>query len=75
LRDDIPFGHKFALHDIAQGDEILKYGMPILRALQTIPAGQWVHTHNGRSDRWGVQNEDLGVLPSVKGNLLRTEQT
>lgn len=75
LHDDIPFGHKFALHDIAQGNEILKYGMPILRALQPIPAGHWVHTHNGRSDRWGTQNEDLGVLPSVKDNLMRTERT
>ena len=67
LRDDIAFGHKFALHDMHTGDQILKYGMPILKAQQPISTGQWVHTHNGRSDRWGPQNEDSVILMTPAG--------
>jgi hypothetical protein len=67
LRDDIAFGHKFALHDMNPGDQILKYGMPILKAQQPIGAGEWVHTHNGRSDRWGPQNEDSVILMAPTG--------
>ncbi|TCW62463.1 altronate dehydratase family protein [Treponema sp. J25] len=45
-RDDIPRGHKMALRDILQGEEIIKYGYPIGRAKTAIPAGGWVHTHS-----------------------------
>ncbi len=61
LLQDIPFAHKFALHDIAAGEEILKYGMPIGRALNAIRAGEWVHVHNCRSHRWGFQNDRYGL--------------
>ena len=46
LREDIPAGHKFALCDIAENENIVKYGFPIGHATQPIPAGSWVHTHN-----------------------------
>ena len=61
LREDIPFGHKYALRDIARGEEILKYGLPIGRALEEIRAGAWVHVHNCRSDRFGFRHEQYGV--------------
>jgi altronate dehydratase small subunit len=61
LQEDIQFAHKYALRDIAKGEEILKYGMPIGRALEDIKAGQWVHVHNCRSHRWGFQNEQYGL--------------
>ncbi|MBC7341959.1 MAG: UxaA family hydrolase [Clostridia bacterium] len=56
LKDDIVFGHKFALCDIAAGEEVIKYGQPIGRATQPIPVGAHVHVHNvegqrGRGDR------------------------
>jgi (2R)-sulfolactate sulfo-lyase subunit alpha len=51
-RDAIPFGHKIALRDIAQGDTVLEYGQPIGEAIIPIPAGAYVHTHNLRSIRW-----------------------
>ncbi|MDR1220025.1 MAG: altronate dehydratase family protein [Treponema sp.] len=44
--DDIPGGHKIALKDIEQGEKIVKYGHPIGKASQFIPAGAHVHTHN-----------------------------
>lgn len=61
LTQDIAFGHKVALRDIAQGEEILKYGMPIGRALYDITAGEWVHVHNCRSHRWGFHNDTYGL--------------
>lgn len=49
VRDDIPAGHKIALRDIAQGEDIVKYGFPIGTAEYDIPCGAWVHTHNVQS--------------------------
>lgn len=46
LRDDVPFGHKMAVRDIADGARVAKYGHGIGRATQAIRKGQWVHTHN-----------------------------
>ena len=46
LLDDIPFGHKFAARPIAAGEEIVKYGYPIGRAVRAIQAGEHVHIHN-----------------------------
>lgn len=44
--NDIPFGHKVALKDIAKGENIIKYGFPIGCAKNDIKAGEHVHTHN-----------------------------
>jgi altronate dehydratase small subunit len=51
LVDDIQFGHKFAIKDIASGAEILKYGEVIGVASIPISAGQYVHVHNVESVR------------------------
>ena len=47
--EEIPVGHKIALRDIARGEKIIKYGVPIGCATRDIPAGSWVHLHNMRS--------------------------
>ena len=39
LKDEIPQGHKFALTDIAEGSQIIKYGYPIGLAKEDIPCG------------------------------------
>lgn len=49
LNRPIPMAHKIARHDIAAGDVILKYGMPIGIATGAIRAGEHVHVHNIRS--------------------------
>lgn len=59
LADDIPFGHKFAVRDIARGERVIKYAETIGLASQDIRAGQWVHVHNiesvrARGDRAGA---------------------
>jgi len=61
LREDIEFAHKFALHDIAEGEEVLKYGLPIGLALTDIRAGDWVHVHNCRSKRFGFHRAQYGL--------------
>ncbi len=47
--DNIPKGHKKALRDIKCGELVIKYGHPIGRATKDISAGEWVHSHNLRS--------------------------
>ena len=49
--ESIPFGHKIALIDIGEGEEIIKYGEPIGVASKPIRRGEWVHTHNVESLR------------------------
>lgn len=49
LGEAIPKGHKFALCAIANGDAVIKYGMPIGIATAPISPGAWVHTHNLRT--------------------------
>ena len=48
-REDIPFGHKIALADLAQGAPVRKYGEVIGFAVAEIPAGSHIHTHNLRA--------------------------
>jgi len=50
LKDAIPRGHKFALTDIAEGENVTKYSFPIGCATRDIEAGEWVHTHNLRTN-------------------------
>jgi altronate dehydratase small subunit len=49
--DEIPYGHKFALKPIAKGDDILKYGEVIGRAVVDIALGVHAHVHNIESLR------------------------
>lgn len=51
LCEDIPFGHKFAIKDIKEHEEILKYGEEIGQATMDIKAGDYVHVHNVVSER------------------------
>ncbi|MFM2371811.1 MAG: hypothetical protein RIS85_1533, partial [Pseudomonadota bacterium] len=46
LRDAVPAGHKFALHDIAQGAPVLRYRARIGLATRAIATGEHVHSHN-----------------------------
>lgn len=49
ILENIRQGHKFALRDIHQGDEVIKYGYPIGMATEDIAKGKHVHTHNLRT--------------------------
>ncbi len=47
IRDD---GHKYALRDIAEGEDVIKYGMPIGHATRMIARGEHVHVHNVKTN-------------------------
>ena len=56
VSEKIPFGHKFALNPIKNGESIVKYGEVIGLATKNIQTGQHVHVHNlescrGRGDK------------------------
>lgn len=51
IRENIPFGHKFAIAEIRRSDNILKYGEVIGRATTDIGHGSHVHTQNVESLR------------------------
>lgn len=42
LLEDIPQGHKVALTDIKQGENVVRYGVVIGIALKDVPKGSWV---------------------------------
>ena len=47
IRED---GHKYALCDIAEGENVIKYGMPIGHATCAIKKGEHVHVHNVKTN-------------------------
>lgn len=49
INQNIPFGHKFALKNIAVGDLVKKYGQIIGIVTENIKKGDWIHTHNIKS--------------------------
>lgn len=51
LKEDIKFGHKFAIKEIKKGDHVIKYGESIGIATRDILVGEHVHVHNVESDR------------------------
>lgn len=54
LLDDIPFGHKIALKNIAAGEDVIKYAGAIGRATKVIKAGEHVHVHNLKTNLMGM---------------------
>jgi altronate hydrolase len=49
-RADIPRNHKVAIMEIPEGSPVVKYGEPIGAAAEKIRPGDWVHTHNLKSE-------------------------
>jgi (2R)-sulfolactate sulfo-lyase subunit alpha len=50
--DAVPLGHKVALRDLPAGERVVKYGISIGRATRDIRAGEHVHVHNVKGERW-----------------------
>lgn len=50
--DPVPLGHKVALRPLASGEQVIKYGIAIGRATRDIRAGEHVHVHNVKGERW-----------------------
>lgn len=50
LPEALAVGHKLARWDLAQGEKVFKYGVPIGSLTAPVTAGAWVHMHNMASD-------------------------
>lgn len=50
----VPFGHKLALTDIAEGGQVIKYGNVVGHASKPIKKGDWVHSHNMATNLSGI---------------------
>ncbi len=87
LQDDIACGHKFALQDMALGDNVIKYGYPIGHLTRPVRRGEWIHSHNlstNLQDNLEYQYNPLPTLcqtetsindaPSVMGYLRKDGQ-
>lgn len=54
LNEDIPAGHKFALKDFAEGENVIKYGYPIGHARTARKQGDWMNENNIRTNLAGL---------------------
>jgi altronate hydrolase len=66
-RPGIPAGHKFALRDIAEGEEVIKYGYPIGHATRAIAKGELVDHHNLATNLSGALDYS-GLTVKASGN-------
>ena len=54
VNQDTPAGHKVLIKDVAEGDNIIKYGYPIGHARQAMKAGDWVNENNLKTNLSGT---------------------
>lgn len=47
---EIPQGHKIALVDLKKDENVIKYGAPIGHVIKDIKRGDWLHTHNVKTN-------------------------
>ncbi|WP_432204745.1 UxaA family hydrolase [Cetobacterium somerae] len=73
LLEDISKGHKIALENIGINENIVKYGMPIGHAIVSIKKGEWVHTHNTKTNLKDLNNYEY--LPEFEEFKLTLEKT
>jgi altronate hydrolase len=72
LCSPIEAGHKFALKNIAKGENIVKYGFPVGHALMDIRQGEHVHTHNVGTNL--DENSEYDYRP-VRRNIVKPQNT
>lgn len=71
--ENIDRGHKMALVDIKEGENIVKYGYPIGHATKDIKAGEWIHTHNLKTNLKGLL--EYSYNPTLKDIKVDREAT
>ena len=54
LNEDVPAGHKFALKDFAEGENVVKYGYPIGHARMAKKQGDWMNENNIKTNLAGL---------------------
>ena len=68
LNEDIPAGHKFALKDFAEGENVIKYGYPIGHARMAKKQGDWMNETNIKTNLAGL----LEYTPTIRLRSLWT---
>ena len=73
--EPIPHGHKIALHELAAGGEVRKFGWPIGRMKAPVAAGGHVHAHNVETLLAGVEGYRYApvrgeALPKPEGSFI-----
>lgn len=83
VTSDVAMGHKVALHEIARGEDVIKYGIPIGKASKDIRTGEMVHAFNMDEIEYGypqfdedrikekiaaiVERLDFSTVPTIRG--------
>ena len=52
--EDVPAGHKIAIQDLAEGENVIKYGFPIGHAREAKKAGSWMNENNIKTNLAGL---------------------
>ncbi len=52
--EDVPAGHKIAIVDLAEGENVIKYGFPIGHAREAKKAGSWMNENNIKTNLAGL---------------------
>lgn len=63
LKQDVPAGHKVALVDFAEGENVIKYGYPIGHAIKTIKQGEWINEENIKTNLAGLLEYTYNPVP------------
>ena len=73
ITEEVKRGHKIAINNVAINENIIKYGYPIGHATKDIKLGEWVHTHNIRTNLDGIKdytfNQELLECPCENKNI------
>ncbi|MBK1813013.1 altronate dehydratase [Clostridium sp. YIM B02505] len=56
LKEDVKRGHKIAIKEIGANEDVVKYGFPIGHAITPVLEGQWIHTHNTKTNLDGIKD-------------------
>lgn len=67
VRDDIPAGHKMALENFHDGQEVIKYGESIGHMTEPVESGAWIHSHNLATNLKGLL--EYSYAPAEKERL------
>jgi altronate hydrolase len=65
-REAIPAGHKVALRALRAGDAVHKYGWAIGRLTADVEAGDWIHSHNLKTQLEGTL--DYSYEPTLRAD-------
>ena len=63
LNEDVPAGHKVALKDFAEGENIIKYGYPIGHTLTALKQGDWINEKNIKTNLAGLLEYTYNPIP------------